>query len=76
MNKQEKNNSSMTYEEAIEYMKEHGIITRTDRLNLESKCDWDSPPIFSAIDRRYAEAQAVINEHKVQEFLNYDFKLP
>lgn len=68
--------TSMTYEEAVEYMKEHGIITRTDILNLESKCDYDSPPIFSAIDRRYLEAQKVINEHKIQEFLSYNFKLP
>ena len=69
-------NSSMTYKEAVEYMKKHGIITKTDMLNLESKCDYDAPPIFSAIDRRYLEAQKVIKEHKVQEFLNYKFKFP
>jgi len=64
----------MTYEEAVEYMKEHGVITKTDMLNLESKCDYDAPPIFSAIDRRYLEAQKTITEHKVSEFLNLKFK--
>jgi len=67
-------NSFMTYEEAVKYMEKHGVITRADIINLESKCDYDAPPIFSAIDRRYLEAQKVINEHKVQEFLNQ--KLP
>ena len=69
-----KSENSMSYEEAVKYMKGHGVITRTDVLNLESKCDGDSPPIFSSIDRRYLEAQAVIDEHKVQEFLNREFK--
>jgi hypothetical protein len=63
-------NSSMTYEEAVKYMEKHEVITRADIINLESKCDYDAP-IFSAIDRRYLEAQRVIKEQRVQDFLNY-----
>lgn len=76
MSNQDNKSSSMTYGEAVEYMKKHGIITKVDILNLESKCDYDAPPIFSAIDRRYLEAQNIIKEHKIQEFLSYKFKLP
>jgi len=60
----------MTYEEAVKYIAKQGFFTIADRLNLESKADYDSP---MSIDRKYVEAEAIINEHTVQEFLNIKF---
>jgi hypothetical protein len=58
----------MTYKEAVKYIAKQGFFTIADRLNLESKADYDSP---MSIDRKYVEA--IINEHTVQEFLNIKF---
>jgi hypothetical protein len=63
----------MTYKEAVKYMKKHGVLTIADRLNLESKTDYDSP---MSIDREYVQAEAIINEHKSTKFINMKFIRP
>jgi hypothetical protein len=60
----------MTYKEAVKYIAKHGSFTTEDRLNLESKTDYDSP---MKIDSKYVEAEAIIREHTFQEFLNMKF---
>jgi hypothetical protein len=65
----------MTYQEAVKYREQHGILTKVDRINLESQCEWDKPSNLGLTIKDF-EAQEIIREHRVQEFLDYNFKFP
>jgi hypothetical protein len=75
MSNQDNKTTSMTYKEAVKYMEQHGILTKVDRINLESQCAWDKPSKLS-LSKKDIEAQEVVREHRIQEFLDYNSKLP
>ena len=52
--------ATMTYEEALEYTAQYGIITEENIYNL---------------DRKFIEAQKIIKEYRYKEFMDYQSRL-